>query len=166
VHNITVRKKRIVTTMPEASKEPILRDMYIFAASNWPALCSNWERPKSTSRVAIESSMEFVYAKIASMEVEDSEMSKMSHTYLKWVTYASGKTSDTGVKDEFRSNEYNLLFHGIQMAKMPVTQDLSHQLVRSFMTEVFQFAPQCLKWNLLTCIGYLAAPMQDYIEFD
>ena len=45
------------------------------------------------------------------------------------------------MQDEFRSKEYNLLFHGIKITKMPETQDLSDQLVRSFMTEKLQFAP-------------------------
>ena len=45
------------------------------------------------------------------------------------------------IQDEFRSKEYNLLFHGIEITKMPETQDLSDQLVRSFMTEKLQFAP-------------------------
>jgi len=45
------------------------------------------------------------------------------------------------IQDEFRSKEYNLLFHGVEITKMPETQDFSDQLVRSFMTEKLQFAP-------------------------
>jgi len=35
----------------------------------------------------------------------------------------------------------NLLFHGREITKMPETQDLSDQLVRSFMTAKLQFVP-------------------------
>ena len=45
------------------------------------------------------------------------------------------------IQDEVRSKEYNSLLRGIEMTKMPETQDLSDQLVRSFMTEKLQFSP-------------------------
>jgi len=84
--------------------------------------------------VAVESSLEFLCAKLSSMEAEVSDLkNKLSESHRQVEKYR--------IQDEFRSKEYNLLFHGIEITKMPETPNLSDQLVRSFMTEKLQFAP-------------------------
>jgi len=61
------------------------------------------------------------------MESEVSDLKKqLSESHRKVEKYR--------IQDEFRSKEYNLLFHGIEITKMPETEDLSDKLVRSFMT--------------------------------
>jgi len=133
VQNITVRQNRKVTAMPEAPKESTLRDLYILLQAVDQRL-TVIENDLNQRVVAVESSLEFACAKIISMEAEVSDLKKqLSESHRQVEKYR--------IQDEVRSKEYNLLFHGIEITKMPETQDLSDQIVRSFMTEKLQFAP-------------------------
>jgi len=133
VQNITVRQSRKVTAMPEAPKEPTLRDLYILLQAVDQRL-TVIDNDLNQRVVAIESSLEFACAKISSMEAEVSHLKKqLSESHRQVEKYR--------IQDEFRSKEYNLLFHGIEITKMRESQDLSDQLVRSIMTEKLQFSP-------------------------
>jgi len=133
VQDIAVRQNRKVTAMPEAPKEPTLRDLYILLQAVDQRLTAI-ENDLNQPVVAVESSLEFACAKISSMEAEVSDLKKqLSESHRQVEKYR--------IQNEVRSKEYNLLLHGIEITKMPETQDLSDQLVRSLMTEKLQFAP-------------------------
>jgi len=133
VQNIAVRQNCKVTAMPEAPKEPTLRGLYILLQAADGRL-TVIENDLNQRFVAVESSFEFACAKISSMEAEVSDLKKqLSESHRQVEKYR--------IQDEVRSKEYNSLLRGIEMTKMPETQDLSDQLVRSFMTEKLQFSP-------------------------
>jgi len=75
VQNITVRKKRKITAMSEAPKEPTLRDLYILLQAVDQRL-TVIEKDLNERVVAVESSLEFACAKISTMEAEVSDLKK------------------------------------------------------------------------------------------
>jgi len=131
VQHITVWQNRKVTAMPEAPKEPTLRDLWILLQAVDQRL-TVIENDLKQRFVAVKSSLEFACAKISSMEAEVSDLKKQ-------LTESHRQVEKYRIQDKFRSKEYNLLFHGIEITKMPETQDLSDQLIRWFMTKKLQF---------------------------
>ena len=95
VQNITVRQNRKVTAMPEAPKEPTLRDLYILLQAVDQRL-TVIENDLNQRVVAVESSLEFACAKISSMEAEVSDLKKqLSESHRQVEKYR--------IQDEFRS---------------------------------------------------------------
>ena len=75
VQDIAVRQNRKVTAMPEAPKEPTLRDLYILLQAVDQRLTAI-ENDLNQRVVAVESSLEFACAKISSMEADVLDLKK------------------------------------------------------------------------------------------
>jgi len=102
VQNITVQQNRKVTAIPEAPKQPTLRDLYILLQAVDQRL-TVIENDLNQRVVAVESNLKFACAKISSLEAEVSDLKKqLSESHRQVEKY--------WIQDEFRYVRYTTYY--------------------------------------------------------